>query len=100
MFGWTAILLQAAMPADVSPVAPAARTSVTPAPCPIQSSDDIVVCARPDAQETYRLRTVPDHTVEDRQFRLRLPGGGEITPHTDQGRFGDLQAKVTVKVPF
>jgi hypothetical protein len=97
MLEWTALLLQAATTPEA---APPARTSVLPAPCPTQPSGDIVVCGRPDAQESYRLRAVPERFVKDPQFRITLPGGSTITPHADQGRMGDLQAKVTLKVPF
>jgi hypothetical protein len=100
MLGWTAMFLQAAPLPDVPPAAPAARTSVLPPPCPSQPADDIVVCGRRDAGETYRLPAEPVGRAENRRLRLRLPGGGEIRPDTDQGRYGDLQAKVTLKVPF
>jgi len=99
MLGWTAMLLQAATLPE-PPVEPLARTSVLPAPCPADTDGDVVVCGRPNAQDTYRLHGMPDARGEDRQFRLKLPGGSTITPHADQGRMGDLQAKVTLKVPF
>jgi hypothetical protein len=100
MLGWTAMLLQAAVPPDAGPAAPTPRTSALPPPCPTDTDGDVVVCGRPDSQESYRLRAVPERFVKDPQFRIRLPGGSTITPHAEQGRLGDLQAKVTLKVPF
>ncbi|WP_242148570.1 hypothetical protein [Sphingomonas sp. BAUL-RG-20F-R05-02] len=100
MLGWTAMFLQAATLPDAAPAAPPARTSVLPPPCPSDANGDIVVCGRVDAQETYRLRALPERFVKDPRFRINLPGGSTITPHIDQGRLGDAQAKVTLKVPF
>jgi len=94
------MFLQAAALPDAPPAAPPARTSVLPPPCPTDANGDIVVCGRTDVQETYRLRRVPERFVKDPQFRITLPGGSTITPHMDQGRFGDVEAKVTLKVPF
>lgn len=95
MLGLMAMFLQAAPAADPPP-APV----VGSAPCPVDADGDIVVCGRQDRGETYRLRPLPERYVEDQRLRLTLPGGGTITPHADQGRLGDLQAKVTLKIPF
>jgi hypothetical protein len=100
MLGWTAMFLQAATLTGSAPAAPAPRTSALPPPCPTDTDGDVVVCGRPDSQESYRLRAVPERFVKDAQFRIKLPGGSTVTPHADQGRMGDLQAKVTLKVPF
>ena len=100
MLGWTAMFLQAATLPDAPAAAPPARTSALPPPCPTDTNGDIVVCGKPGVQETYRLRALPERFVKDPQFRIALPGGSTITPHIDQGRFGDVEAKVTLKVPF
>ncbi|CAN5343524.1 hypothetical protein BH10PSE15_BH10PSE15_04630 [soil metagenome] len=98
MLGWTALVLQVAnvIAPDVRP----AHADAASARCPSDADGDIVVCGKPDQQESYRLRPLPERYVQDRQVRLKLPGGGTITPHADQGRLGDLQAKVTLRIPF
>ncbi|GAA0737342.1 hypothetical protein [Sphingomonas japonica] len=72
--------------------------------CPERSRSaedgEIVVCARTDRNERYRLHPLPERYVERRQVRLRLPGGGTVEPHVDQGRLGDPQIKATLKIPF
>lgn len=95
MLEWMAMLLQAATPPP-----PDTRTTALPAPCPADTNGDVVVCGRPDEQETYRLRALPDRYGQDRNVRITLPGGSTITPHADQGRLGDVEAKVTLRVPF
>ncbi|SDA25765.1 hypothetical protein SAMN03159340_01924 [Sphingomonas sp. NFR15] len=96
MLGLMAMFLQAA-PNSTDPPPPAAGQ---PAPCPTDTNGDIVVCGRQDRDESFRLRPLPERYVEDRQFRLKLPGGSTVSPHADQGRLGDPQAKVTLKIPF
>ena len=96
MLGLMAMFLQAA-PGSADPPPLATGRS---APCPTDANGDIVVCGRQGRDESYRLRPLPEQYVEDRQFRLKLPGGSTISPHAEQGRLGEVQAKVTLKIPF
>ena len=94
MLGLMAMFLQAAS-ADPPPT-----PTLSTAPCPTDTNGDIVVCGRQDRDESYRLRPLPERYVQNQRLRLTLPGGGTITPHADQGRLGEVQAKVTLKIPF
>ncbi|AOH83239.1 hypothetical protein AWL63_03885 [Sphingomonas panacis] len=96
MLGLMAMFLQAA-PGSADP--PPLATGHT-APCPPDADGDIVVCGRQGRDEAYRLRPLPERYVEDQRLRLKLPGDATVSPHADQGRLGDLQAKVTLKIPF
>ena len=96
MLGLMAMFLQAAPGSADPPPLPTGRS----APCQPDANGDIVVCGRQDRDEAYRLRPLPERYVKDQQLRLTLPGGGTITPHADRGQRGEVQAKVTLKVPF
>ena len=68
--------------------------------CAKSQRDEIVVCgSRADEDEHFRLRPLPDTYSRD-YVSLKLPGGAALTPKPENGRLGDVQAKVTLTVPF
>lgn len=76
-----------------------------PRDCPVQASQsedggEIVVCADRDSDERYRLRPIPPRYVESREIGIGIPGVGRLEPRVEQGRLGDPQIKMTLKIPY
>ncbi len=102
----TGMLLQAAIISGPplpsrQPAAPARPLSPVPTtPCPKGANGDIVVCGSTDANERYRLRPLPERYVDEQRLQMKLGGNATLGSEIQQGRLGDGQVMLTLKVPF
>ncbi|MBX9730398.1 MAG: hypothetical protein K2X59_03650 [Sphingomonas sp.] len=68
--------------------------------CPPDADGDIIVCGSSDPTEKHRLRSVPERYPDRKRVGVDLPGNGWFGPEIAQGRLGEGQIQMTLKIPF
>jgi hypothetical protein len=105
------VILLTMMAAAIAAPAPAASPPRTvPKGAEVRACDagpanEVVVCARREADEPYRLKPIEDARFAPRPVRAEanIPGGGKIKAHGEQGSVGGFtspRAMVTLSWPF
>jgi len=68
--------------------------------CPHDANGDIIVCGASDPNEKHRLRSVPERYADLKRVGVALPGNAWFGPEIGQGRLGEGQILLTLKIPF
>ncbi|OYY71650.1 hypothetical protein [Sphingomonas sp. 28-63-12] len=68
--------------------------------CPATADGEIVVCQSVDQNAQFRLRPLPEKYRQPTRVVVPIGGSATVSPNIAQGRLGEGQILLTVKIPF